>query len=119
MAVRETFQNYQPLTDEEKLKFDELLEKGWIDVAHAYWELCRKSNYILFVQRNRRLKIYKNDQPLTDEQRAKLKKLRKMKGMNDVALAYLKTCFKENITDEWKICLELGLIEGVGFDDVE
>ena len=42
-----------------------------------------------------------------------------MKDMNDVALAYLKDCFKENLTDEWKIYLELGRFEGVRFDDEE
>jgi len=118
MAEKETFQNYQSLTDEEKLRFDELLEKGRIDVAYAYWESCDKRNYIDFVQRNKKLKIYKNDQPLTEEQRAKIKKLHKMKDMNDVALAYIKSCCKDNYTEEWKIYLELGMLEGVGFDDI-
>jgi len=119
MALGEAFQDYQPLTDEEKLRFDELCEKGWVDVAQAYWDVCIKRNYIHFVQRNRRLKIYKNDQALTEEQRAKLKKLLKMKNMNDVASAYLKYCFKDNYTDEWKICLELGLFEKLILEDDE
>jgi len=62
-----------------------------------------------------KLQIYKNDKIFTEDQRKKLDKLHKM-GWNDVVRAYMKTCLQENYTDEFKLKLELGLLEGVGID---
>ena len=61
------------------------------------------------------MKMFKDDIPLTEEQRAKLKRLREQ-GDIDLAKIYLRQCLEENYTDEFKQKLDQGLVEGMGID---
>ena len=61
------------------------------------------------------IRIYKDDISLTEEQRAKLKKLREQ-GDKILAKIYLRQCLEENYTDEYKQKLIQGQVEGVGID---
>jgi hypothetical protein len=53
---------------------------------------------------------------MTKEQKEKLEKLIEM-GWKDVARAYYKVCWEENYTDEYKIRLQYGWLEGVGMEN--
>jgi len=67
------------------------------------------------IKENKSMKMFKDDIPLTEEQRAKLKRLREQ-GDIDLAKIYLRQCLEENYTDEFKQKLDQGLVEGMGID---
>jgi len=109
------------LTDEQKMKINELADKGWIDVTDPYYKDCIKKNRARQILDNASSeaygKIYKTDDYLTKEQKKKVNKLHEM-GWRDVAKIYSKACEEENYTEEYKARIELNQV-GVyfGLDD--
>ena len=106
-----------PLTDVEKERFEELCNRGWIDVADVYWNVCKKRNYAAFALETKgRWQMWKNNEPFTKEQLEKMDRLKEL-GWFDVIRAYKKACEEANYTEEYKIALQIGWVEGVGMDD--
>ena len=112
------YHNYfQPLTNDEKEKFDELHKEGCGDATLAYWQFCAKKNYTEFLSQIKgKLQMYKNDEPMTKKQKDKWNKLIEM-SWEDVATAYKKACAKNNYTEDYKLVCEIGQVRGVCMDD--
>jgi len=115
MTIEEFYKNNPPLTNCQKEKWDELYAKGWFDVAQIYWDDCKKRNYAEYVAWREPSGIYKNNEPMTKEQRKKHDELVEM-GWIDVAGVYFKACLEENYTQSYKARLQYGWFEGVGMD---
>lgn len=115
ITLEELYRKCQPLSDEQKEKVTELCDKGWVDVADAYYDYCKERNYDMFLLDNEKLQRYKNNEPLTKEQEIKCKKLVEM-DWKDVARAYTKVCEEENYTEVYKAALRRGHFEGSGFN---
>ena len=98
------------LTDEQKMKINELADKGWIDVTQPYYEDCIKRNRARQIldsaSSETYRKMYKTDESMTPEQEEKWEKLHEM-GWRDVAKIYSKACEEENYTEEYKARLLL------------
>lgn len=117
MNEQEYWKKFQPLTNEEKEKIDELINRGWVDVSHVYWKSCLNRNYAYFlVSQKGGPQMYKNDRMYTELQEENIKKLADMK-LWDVLKIYRKHCEKTNYTEAFRLRLELGLVEGMGFED--
>jgi len=122
--TKEEFCKKNPyLTDSDKEKYDELCKRGWVDVAQAYWNYCKESdyrkflrNYLSFLESRKETRgIYKNGEHMTKEQTGKWEKLIEM-GWRRVAMAYSKACEEENYSEAYQIKLKYGWFEGVGMD---
>ena len=119
MEIKEILEKCPLWTEEQKLKINELLDKGWTDVVLPYSEYCQKRNFGWYLLNNTggRSQFYKEgaESGMTKEQKAKWEKLIKM-GWRDVAKAYRKECNHDNMTDDWKLRCEFGWVEGFGMD---